>query len=266
MAGVDGAGGDGESAGDAGAGTGPVDALTLAPRWGEVLTALEERTTKTYQADALEEVKAEFPRYFEALEQHPRLLVGQEVPRPDGKGMETLRDSSDAREWQEAIKAVLVAEIKDRASRKADEARPTLQVLHDAVGMLQNNPDLVPGTKQFDRELADRFVALAKPYEMRVDGKLYGYSIPVQPIITHLRAQLTTERAAKAAAAAAQPAQAAQAAQTAQAAQAAPAAQTAQTAPAAPQAGIPSKAGAGAEPAEDFSTLFGTIGLPNLRV
>ena len=36
-------------------------------------------------------------------------------------------------------------------------------------------------------------------------------------------------------------------------------------APEPPQAGIPSKAGSGAEK-EDFSTLFGTIGLPNLQI
>lgn len=93
---------------------------------------------------------------------------------------------------------------------------------------------------------------LAQPYEHRVDGKLHGYSIPVQPLVTQLRATLAAERAAKAA----------------PAAQTAPAAvQVVQAAPVveAPQAGIPSKAGAGADQ-EDYSVLFGTIGLPNLRI
>ena len=33
-----------------------------------------------------------------------------------------------------------------------------------------------------------------------------------------------------------------------------------------PQAGIPSKAGNSGDGPEDFSTLFGTLGLPNLRI
>jgi hypothetical protein len=84
---------------------------------------------------------------------------------------------------------------------------------------------------------------MAKPYELRVDGKLHGYTIDVQPLIAQLRTQLQSE--AKAAPAAAAPAK--------------PAKPKAD----APQAGIRSKAGSGAE-TEDFSTLFGTLGLPDL--
>jgi hypothetical protein len=198
---------------------------------------------------ALDEVKTEYPKYFEALEKHPRLLVGQEVPSINGEGMEKLRDSADAAEWQDAVKSLLVQEIKDRAVRKADDSGPTLQTLHAAVEIFQNNADLIPGTKQFDRELADRFAKFAKAYEHRVDGKLRGYTIPVQGLIDQMRTAIATERTARAAA------------------PAAPAAPPPPPKPAAdpPQAGIPSKAGAGAE-TEDFSTLFGTIGLPSLRI
>jgi hypothetical protein len=103
----------------------------------------------------------------------------------------------------------------------------------------------VPGTKDFDVDLANRFATMATPYELRVEGKLQGYTIPVQPLIENIRNQLIKER------------------ENTPAAPAAPAAPKAPPEP--PQAGIPSKAGAGSD-AEDFSTLFGTIGLPNLKI
>lgn len=194
-------------------------------------------------------MQEEHAQYFEALNKHPRLLVGTQVPAIGKEGTETLRDTNDAREWQEAVKSILVEEVRDRAGRKLDESKDFLQTVHASIELFQNNVDLVPGTKNFDIELANRFAKLAAPYELRVDEKLQGYSIPVQPIIDQLRTQLTAERAAKPAA----PAAAAKV----------PAAPARQVDP--PQAGISSKAGSGGS-GEDFSTLFGTIGLPNLQI
>jgi hypothetical protein len=205
----------------------------------------------------LEAVREEHGQYFEALEKHPRLLVGTQVPAIGKDGMETLRDTNDAREWQDAVKSILVSEIRDRAGRQMEESGDFLSTVHASIELFQNNADLVPGTKDFDVDLANRFATLAQPYELRVDGKLQGYSIPVQPIIDSLRTQLTSERAAKpatpAAPAATPPAAGAQAKST----------PSSQVDP--PQAGISSKAGNGTG-AEDFSALFGTIGLPNLQI
>lgn len=196
-------------------------------------------------------MKTEHRQYFEALEKHPRLLVGAQVPAIGKEGTETLRDANDAREWQEAVKSLLVAEVRDKASKAMDENSEFLTTIHASIRLFQNNADLVPGTKDFDVELANRFARLAAPYELRVDGKLQGYSIPVQPIIDQLRTQLVEDRKAKPATPAAPAAPAAAAAPEPEADP--------------PQAGIPSKAGAGAD-SEDFSTLFGTIGLPNLQI
>jgi hypothetical protein len=194
-------------------------------------------------------VREEHAQYFEVLEQPARALIGMQVPRVDGKeGHETLRDAEDARDWQEAVKTLLVQEVRSRASQTMDEQSEILQTVH---------ADLVPYTRDFDVTLANRFATLAQPYEIRVDGKLQGYTIPVQPIIDQLRTQLVTERAAG-------PAQPAAAAGDKPAT---PVGSPAATPPAdPPQAGIQSKAGSGSDSAEDFSTLFGTIGLPNLRI
>ncbi len=235
------------------AGTGSVDAASLADKWGEVSVALEKQVADQLRDAALADVKKEYPKYFEALDKHPRELVGQQVPSINGKDMETLRDSKDAEEWQGAIKAVLVREVKDRAQRNAEEAGSSMANIHAAIELFQNNPDLVPGTKQFDRKFADRLANLLKPYEHRVDGKLRGYSIPVQPLINQLRETLVAERQAATSPPAGNP----------------PATKKPAAKPAAkktPQAGIQSKAGASSEEGESFETLFGTLGLPNLRI
>jgi hypothetical protein len=209
-------------------------------------------------------VQTEHAAYFEALEQHPRALVGAEVPVIGGEGMETLRDTDDAREWQDAVKKVLVEEVQDRASRAMEENAGFLDTVHSSIELFQNNTDLIPGTKEFDVDLANRFATMATPYELRVEGKLQGYSIPVQPIIDQLRSQIVAERARGAESPRSAPAGGAAAAAPAAAAGSSP--PPAAAAPAdPPQAGIQSKAGNSSEK-EDFSTLFGTIGLPNLQI
>jgi hypothetical protein len=195
-------------------------------------------------------VQTEHKQYFDAIQQHPRLLIGKSVPSINGDGEETLRDSDDAKEWQEAVKTLLVAEVQDRTGRAMEENATYLQTLHQSIEVFQNNADLIPGTKGFDVELANRLTQLLEPYAVKHEEKLHGWSIPVQPIVNQLRTQIAAERAASSAA------------------PAAPAARTsgggaAKADP--PQAGIQSKAGNSSE-AEDFSTLFGTIGLPNLKI
>jgi hypothetical protein len=166
--------------------------------------------------------------------------------------METLRDANDAREWQDAVKVLLTEEVRERATKSMEENEGILNTVHASIELFTKNPDLVPGTRQFDRQLADRLAGMLKPYELRVEGKLHGYTIPVQPLVESLRASLVAERA-KAPAAAGAPAAAAPAK---------PGAKPADP----PQAGIGTKAGAASDGAEDFSTLFGTLGLPNLRI
>jgi len=168
------------------------------------------------------------------------MLVGKQVPSPGGEGMETLKDTNDAREWQDAIKEILVQEIDSRAGTWMQDAVGFMETIHSSVDLFKNNHDLIPGTKGFNKKLADDFATMMQPYEVRIEGKLHGYSIPVQPIIDQLR---------KSAPKAAPPAAAAPKAQK----------------PSGPQRGISSKAPTSGE-AEDFSTLFGTIGLPHLKI
>jgi hypothetical protein len=214
-------------------------------------------------------VREQHAPYFEALEKHPRLLVGTQVPAIGKDGMETIRDTEDAREWQDAVKQILVEEVKGRAQKELADNGDFLTTVHQSIELFQNNTDLIPGTKDFDVELANRFAEFAAPYELRVDDKLQGYSIPVQPLIERIRSQLVAERAAKASAPAGTgttgtPAAPAAGAPAASSATGSPT-QTQTKPPEPPQAGIPSKAG-NSDSSEDFSTLFGTLGLPNLQI
>lgn len=203
-------------------------------------------------------MKTEHAKYFEQLEKHPRSLIGQQVPKIGGADgeMETLRDSADAKEWQDQVKQVLVEEVRDRASRALEDNGDFLSTIHQSIEVFQNNADLVPRTKEFDVELANRVVAMLQPYELRVDEKLQGWSIAPQPIINQIRKDLEASRSAAPAAKGA--------ATNAEQQRGADGKFTKEDQP---QAGISSKAGASSDAGEDWqSALFGTLGLPDFRV
>lgn len=206
----------------------------------------------------LSEVQEEYSRYFEAIQQHPRTLVGKEVPSATGEGMEVLKDAADAKDWQDAIKFELTNEVKSRVSVKQDEYRESFETVHSSIDLFRNNVDLVPGTKQFDRELADQFARTAKDYELRTNGKLVGYSVPVQPLINQIRTQLAERRGGRTAAQAAQAA-----APTARQQQAAEQARTPQGRWDGPQAGIGSKAGRSSEDTDEAAGLLSAFARQN---
>lgn len=187
------------------------------------------------------------------------MLVGQSVPSITKPGeMETLRDSADAKEWQEAVKYSLTQEVKDRQDRKADDLRGTMTTLTASIGVFENNPDLIPGTKQFNKPLADKVAKTLEPYSVKsAEGKTIGWSIDVQPLVASLRDTMAAV-APKAAPAPAAPSPAQQ--------RAAEQARDKAGRWDAPQAGIQTKSGSSSSEGEDFSTLFGTIGLPGIRI
>lgn len=216
--------------------------------WGAVSMGVEETLVRAHQETALAEVREEHKAYIEALEKHPRLLIGKEVPSLEGEGTETLRDSQDAQEWQEAVKSLLVADINARVQTKMGDKDSSIQPIHDAIAMFQSNPDMVPSYPSFNKELADRFAAAVKPYELRVDGKLMGYNIPVQPIIDVIRQQLSAVPAPAAPAASAKVA-------------------TPKPPADPPQSGVPSSAPSGAEGTSDFQDSFwSAMGMDGFRV
>jgi hypothetical protein len=217
-----------------------VDAATLLPKLGEASTAFETKQTEAIQQEVFGELRTEFTKYFDALDQHPRTLVGQRVPSATGQGEEVLKDSQDARDWQEAIKQQLAQIAATRVDQKKEDMRQVFETVHSSIELFQNNLDLYPGTKQFDRELADAFVAAAEPYALKSNGK---------------RAQFVATRAVKAAApaAGAPAAPAATGTPTAQQQRAAEQPRTTLGTFAGPQAGIHSQAGQSATGEDDVA-------------
>ena len=237
------------------------DAGDYAANWGAALDGLESRLTTELTQTAVSEVREEYKDYISAVEQAPRYLVGKEVPRADGsEGREVLRDAQDARDWQEEIKKQLGREVSLRIEAGRTESNGLMSLVNDSIQLFQSNPDIVPNTRQFDRELADEFVALVQPFEIRNSaGKLVGWKADVKPLLASVRQQLAARRAAAATAAPAAPA--APTGPTAQQARAAaqPRNEQQQFA-AAPQAGIPASAGQAGEEGEGLDALFGTLG------
>jgi hypothetical protein len=102
-------------------------------------------------------------------------LVGQEVPKIGGEGMETLRTSEDAKEWQEAVRSLLVAEIRDHAGARwdADEVGPAagelagryVQQWDQHTDLTAQRGDLLAGMAA-DTSLADALWSAL----VRVDG------------------------------------------------------------------------------------------------
>lgn len=242
------------------AGDGDIDPVTLEPEWSGQLAALETRQIEELTSQAVADIRVEFKGYLDRIEAPARSLVGTKVPslsNPDVE--ETLKDSQDAADWQNAVREELAKEVRQRVSRGQDESQQMMAVLTGSINLFQQNHDIIPGTKGFDKELAEKFVELVEPYELRVEDKLVGYNIDVQPFLTKLRAQLVAARAAvKPDEKAPEP--------TAQQQRAASQERTPEGQFTQPQAGIQSKAGGGGDNKEDFSTLFGTIGLPDFQI
>ena len=180
------------------------------------------------------------------------MLVGDQVPSLKRQGeTEILRDSNDAKDWQDGLRHMIAMQVSQRAAGYAEESKPLISTIQSSVELFRRNPDIVPGTKEFDPELATRFINMAKSYEHREGDKMFGYRVDVQPLVANIREQLKTERAAR-------PAQ--PSTQTARQAQAANQSRDQGTGRFdAPQAGIPSRAGMSGEDSEDFTAFWSTL-------
>lgn len=244
----------GDAGGTGGSGTGSLDFATVTPLFDAAITGLNERAEQQFRSKAVMDIRDEIdPKFLEAIDQHPRLLVGETVPNVKGGGTEIIRDQQDAKDWQEAVRSIITKQVNQKTQEYLTEAKPFLSSLQDSVEMFRRNPDLVPGTATFNRELANRFTALAKSYEYRVDDKLVGYRVDVQPLIEAVRQQVA---AAPAAPAAPTPRQT-QAAQQ-------PRNDSGQFE--APQAGIPSTQAHGGSEEEDYSAFWGTLGMKDMAI
>jgi len=238
------------------------DAAEFNDNWAAALDGLEQRQTQELTGAAVADVRKEYAQYIEAVDKAPRYLVGQRVPRADGQeGEEVLHDAQDARDWQEQIKIQLAKEVSRRVQQGQEANRTTMELLHNSIEVFRGNADITPGTKQFDKEVADSFVELIRPYAVKTnDGKTVGWSIDVKPLLEVARSRIAAQRAA--AGAAAKPAEPTAQQQRAAAQQRDEAGKFSGHPADAPQAGIQSQAGSQGGEGENLDVLFGTLGIP----
>lgn len=207
--------------------------------------ALEERFTTSFEQQAVEQAQEDYPHYIEVLQLHPLELVGKELPSIDGSDDNVVfRTADEIAHYQEAVKTILQRELAQSVEQRRADSNEVLDVVHASIQLFQDNPDLVPGSKSYNKQLASEFVKIAEPYALKMNGKLTGYSIPVQGLVDQVRARI---KAAPTAPAAKAPAK-----------KAAPGAK--------PQAGIPSKAGASGEGAEDYAPMWKALGIDSAPI
>jgi hypothetical protein len=253
------AAGDGQAqpAGEPAAGDGVRSYDEVVPLFGQASKAIEENTSKAFEAQATSELQEKFSGAFALLEDIPYLMVGKTVPNLRGDGEVTLRDTTEAEQYQKALGRIIDGERQKLISQKHDQVRPIMSVVQESVLLFQNNKDLVPNTKEFDPELAEAFTRTARAYELRADGKLVGYHVNVQPLINELRTQLATRRGASSAQ---QPQQTARQQQAAQQ----PRNDVGQFD--APQAAIPSKVADSGEADDSYDAFWTTVGMGGMPV
>lgn len=196
----------------------------------------------------VEQFQEEYSHYTDLLDLHPMELVGKEVPPLDGSEQSVVfRTTAEAKEYQDAVKTVIGRMMRSEVEQMREADEEVITVVHNSIELFQSNPDLVPGAKSFNRELADQVMSLVEPYALRMDGKLTGFSIDIQGIIDQTRGRLKQAGAAAPAAA--------------------PAKKAAARRPApAPQGGIASKAGTSGGQEEDFSPMWAALGINSMPV
>ncbi|QDF15960.1 hypothetical protein SEA_UNPHAZED_50 [Microbacterium phage Unphazed] len=255
-----GAGGDGgaesDSAGVATEGLESADAVALfAPARDKAFQQMDLSFRQAAIAELQEEIE---PEVLEILQDVPARLAGQEVPSlaRDAKPGDRIRlnDSRDAAQYQKDLSSIVEKMVKDRTAEKSNDARPMASVIQESFLLFENNPDLIPNTKGFDKELATRFVEIAAPYATKINGKTIGYAVNVQPLINSLRADIAKQRGANGVTAAQQRAE--------QQRQAAAAQERDAEGKFQPQAGVLSKSGNQGEAADDYSAFWGASGVP----
>ena len=236
-----------------------LEAAALTEVFDNSLSSINSKMEEAVRATATREVYESIDKEFsEALEFHPMELVGQEVPdvrRGAAQGAKIrINDSAQARDWQDAVQQIIKREVDSEVQKKTEDLKPMMSVVQGSVQLFRNNPDIVPGSKNFDKELATRFARAAATYEVKAGAKRIGWHGDAQPLLNELRSNLAKERGATGAR---QEERAAQ-----QRAKAAEQPRTTEGRFDAPQAGVQSKSGmSGASDEEDYSTFWSATGL-----
>jgi len=168
---------------------------------GEAQSAANERLDGAIRNQALQEYRSSInPDLLDALRYSPTELVGTEVPSiqrgaQPGQKMR-ITDSTQARQYIEDASKLIERGVDDLVGQKNQELKPLRSVIQESFLLFSNNPDIVEGSKTFDKELATRFASMASAFAFIHNGQTIGYQGNVQPMLNELRANLAKERGA----------------------------------------------------------------------
>lgn len=107
-----------------------------------------------------------------------------------------IRDGQQARDYIEGASKLIERGVEDLVGTKNRELQPLRSVIQESFLLFQNNPDIVEGSKTFDKELATRFASMAQSFAFIHNGQTIGYQGNVQPMLNELRTNLAKERGA----------------------------------------------------------------------
>lgn len=213
---------------------------------------LVENSQAAFREAAWQEIQSTIdPTILQMVNEYPRRMIGETVPSLKGEGTEVLKDSRDAEDWQNGVKHVIENQVNSQAATLQEESRPLLSTLQDSITMLRSNKDMVPGTKEYNPELAKQVLKMASSYLYKVDGKAIGFRVDIQPLIDSVREQLKSQAPATA---------------TARQEQAAGQTRAADGTFEAPQAGIPSRTGMSGTESEDYTAFWSAVGQPGMQI
>jgi hypothetical protein len=227
----------------------------------EASNKITQNMESSFRQAATAEVEADIDKVFlDILNDDPYQLATKSVPdiRPGAANdaKVTLRDSSEAKAYQESLAKLVKAEIDDVVKQKTDQIRPLMSVTQESALLLQSNPDLIPDTDKYDPELAALVYEVGKSYELKVNDKVIGFQVPMQPIINKLRGDLEKSRGVDGVV---------QQQMSAQQQRAAEQAREQDGKFAGPQGGILSKQNASGEGGEDeYSTFWSSVGMEGM--
>ena len=228
----------------------------IAPLFDTAAAKLLETGEQALREQALEDINNGLaPEVLESIRAHPFQLVGDTVPAVKGEGTIVLKTLQEAEAWQGAVKHIIGGQVDARTAALMQDAQPVLSTLQASVTLFRANQDLVPGTKEYNPALAQRFIKMARPYLHEVDGKPIGFRVDVQPLVDAIREELGTA-----------PAPAPAPAPTARQEQVAGQRRNEAGQFDAPQAGIPSTAGISGEPEEDFGTFWKAVNHSEMNI
>lgn len=197
--------GDGAESGDAGssaAGAESADGVlqestlpTAAERFSEVSdfgTGIEAAFTRRAEETILPRMNEEYANFIRHIQAAPRDLIGKELPiNGDPANMSKIRDEESAVAWQREHQQLLEQTFQELREDYMREHSTERVAVNNALELFSANPDLIPGTTDFNKDLAEGVMKYASKFIVKDEnGRAIGFTVSVNNLISYARQEL----------------------------------------------------------------------------